>query len=93
MINGVVISQYHDVIYAYDAGNSRITRQEDGGTVLPLIGKVSSLAFVYKDRNDAVTATATDVRKVEIALTLIDIQGNSAVSVSLNSDVNLRNMN
>ena len=90
--DGVVVSTYHSLVFAYDAGNNRITRQEDAGGVIPVVGKVSALTFTYMDETGAVTATMADVRRVGIQLTMTDVNGNSTVSVVFNTDINLRNM-
>lgn len=92
MEDGVLISQYHTLTYAYDSSNNRITREEDGGGAMPVIGKVASLAFTYRDEDGAVTGVLSDVRRIEIQLTMNDTDGNSTITVVFNTDVNLRNM-
>lgn len=92
MEDGVLISQYHTLTYFYDSGNNRITRQEDGGGVVPVIGKVDSLVFTYFDEDGNVTAVLSDVRRIGIQLTMNDTDGNSTITVVFNTDVNLRNM-
>lgn len=90
--DGVIVSTYHTLVYSYDAGNNRITRTEDGGTAIPVVGKVSGLTFTYMDKAGAITATLADIRRVGIQLTMSDTNGNSSVSAVFNTDVNLRNM-
>ena len=89
--DGVVVSQYHTTIFAYDAGNNRITKSFDG-TVFPVIGNVAGLAFTYRDSAGATTTTMADVRSIEIQITLNEVTGNSTVTVTFNTDVQLRNM-
>lgn len=92
MEDGVLISQYHTLTYAYDSGNNRITREEDGGGAAPVIGKVASLVFTYLDEDGNVTAVLSDIRRIGIQLTMTDTDGNSTITVVFNTDVNLRNM-
>lgn len=93
--DGVLISQYHTTAFAYDGGNNRVTKTFDGATV-PVVGKVSSLTFTYYDNAGAVltiaAASIPSIRKIGIQLVMIDITGNSTVSVTFNTEVNLRNM-
>jgi type IV pilus assembly protein PilW len=44
--DGPIVSQYHTITYDYSGG--RITRAVDGGTAVPVIGKVSDLSFTYR---------------------------------------------
>ena len=93
--DGVVVSQYHTLTYAFDAGNNTLTRELDLGGAQTVIGKVSGLIFTYWDAaGGEVTlfANVADIRKIEIQLTMTDINGNSTVSVVFNTDVNIRNM-
>ena len=92
MENGVRISTYQTLNYTYDSANLRINRSKDGGAMATLVGKVSSLTFTYLDENGNVTAVTTEVRRMDIQLTMTDTQGNSTVSVDFNTNINLRNM-
>ena len=93
--DGVIVSQYHRLTYAFVAGNNTLTRELDLGGAQTVIGKVSGLIFTYWDAaGGEVTlfANVADIRKIEIQLTMTDINGNSTVSVVFNTDVNIRNM-
>ncbi len=93
--DGVIVSQYHTLTYAFDAGNNRITRELDGAGAVSVIGKVSGLTFTYRDAaGGEVTlfANVSDIRKVEIQLTMTDTKGNSTVTTVFNTGINLRNM-
>jgi prepilin-type N-terminal cleavage/methylation domain-containing protein len=95
--DGTIVSQYHTVAYSFASG--RITRTVDG-TAIPMVGNVSNLAFTYRDSagtvitptNPATAAELASVRGIGIALTLSQTDGNSNIAVSLNTHVNLRNM-
>jgi type II secretory pathway pseudopilin PulG len=97
-MNGVSISQYHTIVYAYDAANNRVTRNQNSAGIVPVIGNVSGLTFAYSTEDGtavalpATTATMQTIRKVEITLTLTEKNGNSTVSEVFNTEINLRNM-
>ncbi|MCH8209155.1 MAG: prepilin-type N-terminal cleavage/methylation domain-containing protein [Nitrospinae bacterium] len=94
--DGVLISQYHTTDFAYDGANNRVTKSIDSAADVPVVGKVSSLTFTYYDNAGAVltiaAASIPSIRKIGIQLVMIDITGNSTVSVTFNTEVNLRNM-
>lgn len=93
-----VVSKYHDIIFALDDGNNRITKTIDGGTAIMVVGEVAAggLDFNYFDNtNTEITvmpvATPANIRKIEITLNLQDTE-NPDAAVTLETDVNLRNM-
>lgn len=95
--DGVVVHQFATIIYSY-AGN-RITVSTNGGAAIPMISKVSALSFQYFDTTvSSVTPLATPVsganlptiNRIRINLTLQDSL-DSSITLSLNSDINIRN--
>jgi type IV pilus assembly protein PilW len=77
------------VVYSFAAGQLR--RQEigiDGATVVVAAG-ITSLAYTYLDQNNAVTATAADIRTVTITLTTQQSAGQPQVTMV--HQVRLRN--
>jgi len=69
------------VVYSFAAGQLR--RQEigiDGATVVVAAG-ITSLAYTYLDQNNAVTATAADIRTVTITLTTQQSAGQPQVTM------------
>jgi len=69
------------VVYSFAAGQLR--RQEigiDGATVVVAAG-ITSLAYTYLDQNNAVTATAGDIRTVTITLTTQQSAGQPQVTM------------
>lgn len=95
--DGAVVHQYAIVLYSY-AGN-RITVSTDGGAAIPVIGNVSALSFQYFDTTvSAVTPLTTPVsvanlptiNRIRINMTLQDSL-DSNITLSLNSDINIRN--
>ena len=78
-INGSLRGE--QVVYSFAAGQLR--RQEigiDGATVVVAAG-IISLAYTYLDQNNAVTATAADIRTVTITLTTQQSAGQPQVTM------------
>lgn len=93
-----IVNKYHDVVFALDNGNNRITKTVDGGTAVMVVGEVATggLDFNYFDNtNTEITVmpvvTPANIRKIEITLNLQDTE-NPDAAVTLETDVNLRNM-
>jgi len=54
---------------------------------------IDSLAFTYRDQNNAVTANAYDVRRIEVSLAAtVKVGSQGTQSFSLNSDIRARNL-
>ena len=56
------------VTYAFDGANYRITRNTGGGAQ-PFAENIQGLTFTYYDAAGAVTATAADIRRIQIGIT------------------------
>jgi len=56
------------VTYAFDGANYRITRNTGGGAQ-PFAENIQGLTFTYYDAAGAVTATAADIRRIQISIT------------------------
>jgi type IV pilus assembly protein PilW len=59
------------IIYAYDAGNNRITRTVGSGTAQILAEHISGFTFGYLDSNGTATTTSANIRQVSISITAI----------------------
>ncbi len=66
--DGTSTSANEDIIYSYDAANLLIDRDTGGGGQA-VAENIANLTFSYFDVNDNTTATAADIRKVQIAIT------------------------
>ena len=93
---GTATQRGENVVYAVAGGN--LTRREMGidGAPVVLASGIVSASFTYLDANDAVTATAANIRRVAIAITAqpqnqpaATQQGRTQVSVQ--DSVRLRN--
>ena len=91
-----IMSAYNTVVYNFDSVNSKITRTV-AGTVKDILGDVTGMTFVYKDKADTVlsapvsSANLKNIRKIEISVTLTDPK-NSVATTTFNTHVNLRNL-
>ncbi|MCP5004602.1 MAG: prepilin-type N-terminal cleavage/methylation domain-containing protein [Planctomycetes bacterium] len=63
---GIVGSE--TITYSYDALNDQIDR-DIGGGFQPFVENIASMNFSYFDASDFVTATAADIRKIQIQIT------------------------
>lgn len=81
--------------YHLDTANKILRLDEGNNTNQELATGVSSLSFVYYDKNGNITTTPTDVRKIKITIT-VETEGNTGTeyfrNMSLSSDVKLRNI-
>ena len=77
------------VIYSFAAG--QLLRREMGLDAAPVVlaGGITSLAFTYLDQDNAVTATAADIRTVTMTLTTQQSAGQPQVTMA--HRVRLRN--
>jgi len=93
------------VQFAYDATNKRITRQvwvwnagtsswtTGGAQAVTEDNTIDSLAFTYRDENNAVTSDTYAVRRIEVALSASVQAGSQGTqSFALNSDIRPRNL-
>jgi type II secretory pathway pseudopilin PulG len=69
------------VVYSFAAGQLR--RQEIGIDAAPVVvaAEIISLAYTYLDQNNAITATAADIRTVTITLTTQQSAGQPQVTM------------
>ena len=69
------------VIYSFASG--QLLRREMGvdGSPVALVSGITSLAFTYLDQNNAVTATAANIRTVTITLTTQQSSGQPQVTM------------
>jgi prepilin-type N-terminal cleavage/methylation domain-containing protein len=65
--NGAIAGAEH-VIYAYDAGNLRITRNIGAGAQ-PFMENIQAFAFQYLDADGVATANSVLVRQISISIT------------------------
>ncbi|MEC7641431.1 MAG: hypothetical protein VYC17_04665 [Nitrospinota bacterium] len=93
-----MVSKYHDIVYALDNANNMITKTVDGGAAMTVTEDIANngLDFDYYDSANAEittmpSATPSNIRKIEIKLDMLD-ENNSDATVSLETEVNLRNM-
>ncbi len=63
---GIVGSE--TITYSYDDINDQIDR-DIGGGFQPFAENIASMSFSYFDAGDSVTATAADIRKIQIQIT------------------------
>ncbi len=96
------------VQFAYDGTNKRITRQvwttvwntnqwdlgsTGGAQSITEDNTINSLAFIYRDDTNAITADDYAVRRIEISLTAsVKVGSQGTQALSLNSDVRPRNL-
>jgi len=66
--NGDTADANESVAYAFDGANYRITRNTGGGGQ-PFAENIQGLTFTYYDAAGAVTATAADIRRIQIGIT------------------------
>ena len=66
--NGDTADANESVTYAFDGANYRITRNTGGGAQ-PFAENIQGLTFTYYDAAGAVTATAADIRRIQISIT------------------------
>lgn len=78
-VNGTTRGE--QVIYSF--GSGQLLRREMGvdGSPVALASGVTSLAFTYLDQNNAVTATAANIRTVTIAMTTQQSSGQPQVTM------------
>ena len=91
-----IMSAYNTIVYTYDSANTKITRSLNGA-VNDILGDVTSLTFVYKDKTDTVITSPVSagnfskIHKIEISITSQDPKNPLAIT-TFNTHVNLRNM-
>jgi type IV pilus assembly protein PilW len=66
--NSALTDANENVTYAFDGANYRITRNTGGGDQ-PFAENIQGLTFTYYDAAGAVTATAADIRRIQISIT------------------------
>jgi prepilin-type N-terminal cleavage/methylation domain-containing protein len=93
------------VQFAYDASNRTITRQvwtwsaaagnwtTGGAQAITENGSIQSLTFTYRDENNAITANAYAVRRIEVTISARVSAGSQGTqSFSVSSDIRPRNL-
>jgi len=66
--DGDTSDTHEDIIYTYDSGNKQIDRNTGGGAQ-PFAENIQSFTFQYLDSDGNATATAADIRQMEITIT------------------------
>jgi len=93
------------VEFSYDAANKRINRQiwtwnsgsstwsTGGAQAITENNTITSLAFIYRDDTNAVTANDFAVRRIEVSLAgTVKVGSQGTQSLALNSDIRPRNL-
>ncbi|MDH7498895.1 MAG: prepilin-type N-terminal cleavage/methylation domain-containing protein [candidate division NC10 bacterium] len=93
------------VQFAYDGTNKQITRQvwvwntataawtTSGAQAITEGNTINSLAFTYRDQNNAVTANSYEVRRIEISLSAtVKVGSQGTQSFALDTDIRPRNL-
>jgi len=66
--DGDTSDTHEDIIYTYDSGNKQIDRNTGGGAQ-PFAENIQSFTFQYLDNGGNATATAADIRQIQITIT------------------------
>lgn len=90
---GIVISDYHEVTYAYNAGTDCITRSVDGATPTNVVCSVTSFSFTYHNGAGNTPADETEIEHIGINFTMDDSDTvTKNTDIDFHTKVSLRNL-